>query len=102
MIKFAGNRAEKPNMDNRNGQSDMTHPFSANLFSRYLYTAPVANNSSVTDTFILTAVTLIVLHRPENLFTEKTVFFRFVRAVVDRLRLESLAVRSSQDVFRRH
>ena len=59
-----------------------------------------AYKSFVPDVSVSAAVALPVLYRSENLFTEKSVRFRFERSVVDRLGFGHFAVRPFQDLLR--
>ena len=52
-------------MYNRYNKFDMAHAFAANLFLGHFHTATIAHNAFVTDTFILTAITFVVLVGPK-------------------------------------
>ena len=68
----------------------MTHPLPSDLLLCHFNTAPVADDSTVTDSLVLSAVALVVLGRSEDLLAEESVLFRLVGPVVHRLRLEDL------------
>jgi len=57
-------------MGHRYNQIDMTYPVSSYFFLRYFNTTTVTNNSFVTDSFIFTAGTFIILYRTKDSFTE--------------------------------
>ena len=69
----------------------MAHPFPADFLLCYFHTATVADNASVSDPLVFSAMALIVLGRSEDLFAEKTVSLRLVCPVVDCLWLQDLA-----------
>ena len=69
---------EKPDVNHRHNQADVSHTFAAYFFLRYLYTAAVADDAFVTNTFVLAAVAFIVFYRTKNTFAEQTVAFGFV------------------------
>ncbi len=79
----------------------MTHAFAAHLLLSHLHTTAVADYTLVTDTFVFAAMALVVLHRTEDLLTEKPVALRLVGAVVDCFRLQHLAARLLLDLLRR-
>ena len=64
-------------MRNRSRKLDVTHSFPSYFGFGNFYAATVADDTFISDSLILTAMAFPVLHRPENLFAEKTVFFRF-------------------------
>ena len=78
-------------MGNRNGEFDVSHSFPSHLLLCHLDTATVADNTPVTDSFVLSAVAFIVLCRSEDLLTEKSVPLRLVSPVVDSLRLQDFS-----------
>src|SRR6266571_6987144 len=67
---FGGRRPEIPDMNDRHGKRNMTHPFTPDAFLGDLNTAAIADNALVTNAFILPAVALPIPHRTENLLTE--------------------------------
>ena len=74
-----------------NNELDMSHTLTAHFLLGYFHTATLAHNTFVTNTFVLTAVALIVLGGTEDALAEQTVAFGLVGAVVDRFRLKNLA-----------
>jgi hypothetical protein len=50
----------------------------------------------ITDTLVLTAEALPITRRSEDLFTEKTILFRTVRAIVNGFRLCDLTMTSAE------
>ena len=88
-------------MGYRHRKSDVSHPLAANFLLRDLDTAPVADDSAITDSLVLTAVALVILGRAEDLLAEETVSLGLVSPVVDRFRLQDLAARPFGNVFRR-
>ena len=85
----------------RNNQRNMSHAFATHFFLGYLNTTTVANDSFVTDTFVFTAVTLIILNRSEDSFAEQTIAFRFISPVIYRFRFQNFSVRTFKNFFRR-
>ena len=79
----------------------MSHSLPAHLLFCNFHTATVADDTTVPDALILTAIALVVLGRSENLLTEKAIPLRLVRPVVHSLRLEDLSVGPVNDVLRR-
>ena len=79
----------------------MPHPFPSNLCKSNLNTALFANYSAVFHSLVLTAVTLVILDRSEDLGAEETIPLGLKRAVIDRLRILDLAVAPRLDVVRR-
>ena len=92
---------EVPDVDDGDGQGDVPHPLAAHLLLRHLDAAAVADDAFVADAFVLAAVALPVLDGAEDLLAEQPVFLGLERAVVDRLRLQDLAVAPLEDGFRR-
>src|SRR5687767_2796364 len=88
-------------MNNRHHQFNMAHAFTTYFLFRYLHTAAVANDSFITNTFVLTAGTLIILNRTKNPFAEQTISFRLVSTIVNGFRLKHLSVRPFQDAVGR-
>ena len=66
---------------------DVTHTFAAHLFFGDFDTATVADDTLITDTFVLTAMALIVLDGAEDFLAEKAIALRLVSAIVDGFRL---------------
>src|SRR5690606_31218151 len=92
---------EVPDVDDRHGERDVAHPLAADLLLGHLDAAAVANDALVADALVLPAVALPVLDRAEDLLAEEPVLLGLERAVVDRLRLEHLAVALLEDGLRR-
>ena len=88
-------------MSNRNSEGDMTHSFSADLLFSYLDLTPVADDSTIADSLVLSAVAFVILGGSENLLAEKTVPLGLIGSVVDRLRLKNLSTGPLGDVLRR-
>ena len=65
----------------------MTHTLTTNARLGYLNAASITDNTFITDLLVLTAMTLPVFARSEELFAEKTIFFRLECSIIDRLRL---------------
>src|SRR5579864_6444301 len=78
----------------------MPQTLTANFAERDFDAALIANHAAVFHPLVLTAQTLPVRDRTENLGTEQAIAFRFERTVVDRFRLGHLAVRPRPDFFR--
>ncbi len=69
-------------MSYRDSQFYMTHPFPADFLLCHLYTASVTDDTAVPDSFIFSAMTLIVFCRTEYLFAEKAVALRLVGKLI--------------------
>lgn len=80
-------------MCNRYHELNVSHTLAANLALGNLNAATVANNALVADAFVLTAVTLPVLHRSEYLLTEESVTLRLEGSVIYCLGFQNLAMR---------
>jgi len=80
---------------------DVTHTLTAYLLLGHLHTAAVADDTLVTDTLILAAMALVILHGAEDALTEETVALGLVGTVVDSLGLQHLAARLCQNLLRR-
>ena len=70
-------------MGDGNGQFDVAHAGTADRGTGDFNAALFTNHAAVADSFIFSAVTFPVLGGSENSFTEKTVAFRFLGAVID-------------------
>ena len=88
-------------MGDGNDEFDVTHTFATHLFLGDFNTTTVADDSFVTDAFVFSTVTLIVLDGTENAFAEKTVAFGFICTVVDGLGFENLAAGFFEDFLGR-
>ena len=75
----------------RNHQFDVAHALTTNFLLSYLYTATLADNTLVTNTFVLTAMALIVLNWTEDVLAEQTITLRLVGTIVDGLWFENLS-----------
>tara|TARA_Y100000590_G_scaffold389751_1_gene465018 strand:+ start:6893 stop:7156 length:264 start_codon:yes stop_codon:yes gene_type:complete len=87
MVQLAGDRPEEPDVYHWHGKRNVTHSLTADFLPSYLYTTSVADDSTVSNSFILAAMALVVLYRTEDFFAEKTFLLRFVGTIIDRLRL---------------
>ena len=94
---FIRQRTEKPDMGNRHDKLDMPHPLAANFLLRHFHPAAIAHDTLVTDSFVLTAMTLPVLGRPEDTLAEKAIAFRLVCTVINRLRFRHFAMGTFQN-----
>src|SRR6185437_223303 len=90
---------EVPDVGDRRGQLDVTHPLPAHLGPGDLAAAALADDALEPDPLVLAAVALPVPGRTEDLLAEEPVLLRLERAVVDRLGLLDLAVRPLPDVL---
>src|SRR5699024_10970440 len=75
---FIGQSSEKPDVHHRNDQLDVTHSFPPYFFLCHFYSASITDDPLVSDSFIFSTVTLIILDRSENSFTEQTVPFGLI------------------------
>src|SRR5690625_6785562 len=83
-------------MGNWHGELDMAHPLTAYLREGDLDTALVTDMPTEADPLELTAVTLPVLDRTEDPLTEEAIPLWLEGAVIYRLGLGELAVRSEE------
>jgi hypothetical protein len=69
----------------RNGrhQSDVTHTITKYFFLGDLNTAAVANDAFVPNTFVFTAMALIIFNRTKNTLAKQTITLGFVGTVID-------------------
>ena len=70
-------------MGNGHNQLDVSHPLAPDLLFCHFHTAPVANDSFITDPLVFSAMTFPILYRSKNAFTEQAITFRFIGPVVD-------------------
>src|SRR5207244_8874267 len=88
----AGGRSlEIPDVADRGGELDVSHPLTAHLGAGDLHATLVADDPLVADALVRPAVALPVLGGADDALVEETVILRLERAVVDRLRLGDLA-----------
>ena len=80
-------------MSYRHNELNMTTALTTNFFLGNFYTTTVTDNTLISDTFVLSTGTLIVLCRTEDALTEETVALRFISTIVDGFRLGNLAIR---------
>jgi hypothetical protein len=72
----------------------VSHTLAADRLLGYLDTTAITNDAFVADTLVLTTMTFPVLDRTENLLAEEALLLRLEGAVVDRFRLQNLAIRA--------
>ena len=87
-------------MSNGYNEFDVTHTLTTYFLLSYLYAATLADDTFIADTFVFTAVTLVVFGRTEDTLTEQTVTFGFVGTIVNRFRFEYLTRRDLHDLVR--
>src|ERR1041384_4034563 len=92
---------EEPDVRDRCGEVDVTHPLAPHLLPRHFDAAALADDALVADALVLPAVALPVARRPEDALAEQAVTLGLERAVVDRLGLRYLARRPVADLLRR-
>jgi hypothetical protein len=63
-------------MHHGNCQGYMPHSLSSDCLLSNFYTASIADNAFVANTFVFTTMTFPVFYRPKNLLTKETIFFR--------------------------
>ena len=76
-------RLEVPDVYDRHSELDVAHALTAYFLFCHLYTATVANDTLITDTFVLAAVALVVLGRAEYALAEEAFHFGLVGTVID-------------------
>ena len=94
------NTLEVPDVRDRRGQLDVTHPLTTHLGASDLDAAALADDALEADALVLAAVALPVASRSEDLLAEQAVLLWLERAVVDGLRLLDLAEGPVTDVVR--
>ena len=72
-------------MNNRCRKFNVTHAVSTNLRARYFNTASLTDDALEANSLVLSAITLPVAGRSENLLAEETFLLWAQRAVVDGL-----------------
>src|SRR5690606_7999250 len=63
---FIGQGTEIPDMCHRHHQVDVSHAFAAHLFLSHFHPATVAHDSLITNPFVFTTMTFIILYRTKN------------------------------------
>jgi|GEM_PF-2711165 len=97
----AGQALQKPDVGHRRRQGNVTHPLATDLGLNDLHAAFFAHDPAVLHPFVAAAEAFVILHRSEDLGTEKTVPLRLEGPIVDRLRLLDLAVGPGKNLLRR-
>ena len=77
----------------------MPHPLPADLGLDDFHPTLLAHNASMFHPLVFSAIALIVFGRAEDFGTEKPIFFRFERPVVNGLRLLHLSMGPRFDLF---
>src|SRR5574343_248710 len=81
----------------RHHQFDVAHTLTTYFFLCYFHTATVAHDAFITDTLVLSAGTLIILHRSENTLAKQTITLRLVRTIVDGFGFQHFAIATLQN-----
>ena len=97
----AGQRFQEPDMGNRGGQFDMSHPLAPHFLQRDFHAAFFADYAAILHALVFAAEAFVILDRPKDPRAEQAVTFRLERTVVDGFRLFDLAVGPRQDPLRR-
>src|SRR5262249_22306692 len=90
---------EVPDVRHRRGQLDVAHPLAADLLTRDLDTAALADDALEPHALVLAAVALPVPGGTEDALAEQTVLLGLERPVVDGLRLLHLAFGPGRDLI---
>ena len=98
---FIRGRTEIPDVSNWNDELDVTGAFTSYFFLGNFNAATVADDTLITDTFVLTAMAFIVLNRAENTFAEQSIAFRFVSTIVYCFRFKNFSIGSLEDFLGR-
>ena len=93
--------AKEPDVCDWSDELDVTHAFTTNDRAGYFNTTLITDDALVADTFVLTAVTLVVFLRTEDLLIEESVLFRALGAVVNRFWLGDFTTRPFENALRR-
>ena len=80
---------------------DMSHALAAYFLLSHFHTATLAHDTFIADTFIFTAMALIVLGRAKNALAEQTIALRFIGTIVDCFRFEHFAGRDLHNLIGR-
>src|SRR3546814_13366797 len=88
-------------MCHRDHQMDVAHALPAHLLFSHFHPASITDDPFVTDTLVLSTGAFIVFYRTKDALAEQPVAFRFIRPVVDRLRLQHFSAGTFQNDFRR-
>ena len=88
-------------MSNRHNELDMSGAFASYFFLGNFHAATVADDTFITDTFVLTAMAFVILNRAEDTFAEQSIAFGFVSTIVYCFRFKHLSVGSLEDFLRR-
>src|SRR4051794_32472024 len=91
---------EVPDVGDRSGELDVTHPLTTHLGASDLDAAALADDALEAHPLVLAAVALPVPGGTEDLLAEEPVLLRLEGAVVDGLRLLHLTVRPLADLLR--
>jgi hypothetical protein len=70
----------------------MSHPLTAYFLFGHFDTTAVANDATVADSFILSAMTFVVFHWPEYPLAKEAVTLRLIGSVVYSLRFKNFSV----------
>ncbi len=89
---LVGQTAKVPDMCNGHDQLDVTTALTTHLLLRNLYATAVTYSSLVTDSLVLSAMTLIILGGTEDSLTEQSVTLWLVGTIVDGFGLQHLAM----------
>ena len=95
-----GHTLEVPNVGDRRGQLDVTHPLAAHGRAGHLDATALTDDALEADPLVLATGALPVPRGTEDALAEETVLLRLEGAVVDRLRLLDLAVAPLADGLR--
>ena len=98
---LAWDALEKPDVGDRRGKPDVTHPFPPHLRLDHFDPAFLADDAPVFHALVLAAVALVILGGAEDLGAEEAVFFGLEGPIVDRLRLLHLSMGPGLDLLGR-
>src|SRR5690606_20722083 len=84
ITNFIRKRFKEPNVNYRNHKFNVSHTLSSDFLFSNLYPASITNDAFVPNSFILSAITLIILNRSEDTLTKQAISLRFVRTIVNR------------------
>ena len=85
-------------MDDGNGECDVSHSISSDGFLCYFYSASVAYDAFVSDSFIFSAGAFSVACGSEYFFAEETVSFGAEGAIVDGFGLSDFAFGAVENI----
>jgi hypothetical protein len=86
-------------MCDRYYEVDVPGSFSTDFLFSNFYTASIAYDSLVADSFVFSAVAFVIFYRTKNAFAEQSITFRFVGTIVDGFGFQHFSIRILENFF---